>query len=127
MHPGPNDLRDWIDRAASRTPAKPWLLCADDDRTLIYDALREATGRIATILQDRGIGRNDRVALLAHNSIEHLLTYLGVMAYGATICTVHVEMNRNQLDNILPALKAKLLLCEEGLGLDNMLATAAAP
>ena len=69
--------------------------------------LRETTGRIATILRDRGIGRNDRVALLAHNSIEHLLTYLGVMAYGATICTVHVEMNRNQLDNIFARLQAE--------------------
>ena len=49
------------------------------------------------------------------------------MAYGATICTVHVEMNRNQLDNILPALKPKLVLCEDGLGLDDVLAAVAAP
>jgi acyl-CoA synthetase (AMP-forming)/AMP-acid ligase II len=123
MQPGPNDLRDWIDRAASRTPAKPWLVCADDHRTLSYAELRETTGRIATILRDRGIGRNDRVALLAHNSIEHLLTYLGVMAYGATICTVHVEMNRNQLDNIFARLQPKLVLHQEGLDLDDLLAT----
>ena len=122
-NPAPNDLRDWIDRAASRTPAKPWLVCADDDRTLIYGELREATGRIATFLRDRGIGRNDRVALLAHNSIEHLLTYFGVMAYGATICTVHVEMNRNQLDNIFERLQPKLVLHQEGLDLDDLLAT----
>ena len=69
--------------------------------------LREATGRIATFLRERGIGRNDRVALLANNSIEHLLCYFGVMAYGATICTVHVEMNRNQLDNIFDAAQAE--------------------
>jgi acyl-coenzyme A synthetase/AMP-(fatty) acid ligase len=36
-------------------------------------------------------------------------------------------MNRNQLGNILPLLQAKLVLCEEGLGLDDMLAAAAAP
>ena len=59
--------------------------------------------------------RNDRVALLANNSIEHLLCYFGVMAYGATICTVHVEMNRNQLDNIFARLKPKLVLYQDGL------------
>ena len=121
MQPGPNDLRDWINRAASRTPAKPWLVCADDHRALSYEALRETSGRIATILRGRGIGRNDRVALLAHNSIEQLLTYFGVMAYGATICTVHVEMNRNQLDNIFARLQPKLVLHQDGLELDDLL------
>ena len=55
------------------------------------------------------------------------MSYFGVLAYGATICTVHVEMNRNQLDNILPALKPRLVLCEEGLGLDDLLGRVPAP
>ena len=38
-NPARTDLRDWIDRAASRTPAKPWLVSADDDRTLSYGAV----------------------------------------------------------------------------------------
>ena len=50
-----------------------------------------------------------------------------MLAYGATICTVHVEMNRNQLDNILPALKPSIVLCEDGLGLDDILTAASAP
>ena len=65
--------------------------------------------------RQRGLGRNDRVALLANNSIEHLLCYFGVMAYGATICTVHVEMNRNQLDKSLRGFKPKLVLYQDGL------------
>jgi len=124
---GPQTLRQWIDRAAARDPDKAFVVSAEDGRTLSYGELRELTGRIASYLREKNINAGDRVALLSNNSIEHLLAYFGVLAYGATICTVHVEMNRNQLDNILPALKAKLLLCEEGLGLDDMLATAAAP
>jgi acyl-coenzyme A synthetase/AMP-(fatty) acid ligase len=123
----PQLLRHWIERAAARDPDKPFIIAADDGRTLRYGELHAATRRIASYLHGRGIGRNDRVALLSNNSIEHLLSYYGVLAYGATICTVHVEMNRNQLDNILPALKARLVLCEEGLGLDDIIATAAAP
>jgi acyl-CoA synthetase (AMP-forming)/AMP-acid ligase II len=118
---GPQLLRHWIDRAAARDPDKAFIVAADDGRTLTYGQLRALTGRIATYLRDQGVGANDRIALLSNNSIEHLAVYFGVIAYGATVCTVHVEMNRNQLDNILPALKPVLVLCEDGLGLDDIL------
>jgi acyl-coenzyme A synthetase/AMP-(fatty) acid ligase len=126
-HAGPSLLRHWIDRAAGRDPDKAFIVSADDGRTLSYGQLRELTGRIATYLRDNGIGRNDRIALLSNNSIEHLAAYFGVLAYGATICTVHVEMHRNQFDNILPLLKARMVLCEDGLGLDDMLEAASSP
>src|SRR5438874_2132428 len=119
---GPELLQHWINRAARHDPDKAWIVSADDGRTLAYGALRETTARIAAVLKARGLGRNDRVALLANNSIEHLLCYFGVMAYGATVCTVHVEMNRHQLDNILARLKPQLVLHQDGLDLDDLLA-----
>jgi long-chain acyl-CoA synthetase len=124
---GPGLLRDWIARAARRDSDKPWIVSVSDGRTITFGQLRDAAGRIATLLHDRGIGRNDRVALLANNCIEHLLCYFGVMAYGATICTVHVEMNRYQLTNIFARLKPKLVLFQEGLQLDDLLAAVSAP
>jgi len=124
---GPKLLREWISRAAQRDPDKPWIVCADDGRAASYRELHELTSRIAALLRARGLGRNDRVALLANNSIEHLLCYFGVMAYGATACTVHVEMNRNQLDNIFERLKPALVLHQDGLGLDDLLATVSSP
>jgi acyl-coenzyme A synthetase/AMP-(fatty) acid ligase len=124
---GPNLLRHWIARAAARAPDKPWIVSADEGRALSFRALDDISRRIATALAARGLGRNDRVALLANNSIEHLLVYFGVMGYGATICTVHIEMNRNQLDNIFSRLKPKLVLYQNGLGLDDLLTAVAAP
>jgi long-chain acyl-CoA synthetase len=119
-------LQNWIARAA-RAADKPWLVRADDAKTVSYGQLRETIGRFAALLSRRGIGPNDRVALLADNSIEQLLCYFGVMAAGATVCTVHVEMNRNQLGGILDRLKPKLILYQDGLRLDEVLASAAAP
>src|SRR5262249_25510216 len=78
-------------------------------------------------LRERRIGPNDRVALLAGNSIEHLACYVGVLAYGATICTVYVEMNRRHLDRILPALAPRLIVFEPQAGLDDLLPTTSAP
>src|SRR3954465_12611994 len=124
---GPSLLRHWIERAATCDPDKAFIVSADDGRTLTYGQLRALTGRIATHLRDQGIGTNDRIALLSNNSIGHLGTYFGVLAYGATICTVHVEMNRNQLDSILPMLKPRMVLYEDGLGLDDIFKAVSAP
>ncbi|HTE75411.1 MAG TPA: AMP-binding protein, partial [Xanthobacteraceae bacterium] len=94
-------LQNWIVRATARAPRKPWVISANDGRLIDYAGLRESCGRFAAFLAQRGIGSNDRVALLADNSIEQLLCYFGVLAAGATVCTIHVEMNRNQLPGIL--------------------------
>ncbi len=123
----PNLLREWIARAAARDPDKPWIVSAEDGRTVSYGELRDVTGRIATALHERGLKANDRVALLANNSIEHLACYFGVMGYGATICTVHVEMNRHHLGDIFTRLKPALVLHQDRLDLDDVLAAVTAP
>src|SRR5690242_9112098 len=125
--PGSKLLQDWIARAAARVPDKPWLISAGDGVTVSYGQLRDVVGRFAALLRARGLGPNDRVALLAENSVEQLLCYLGVMAAGATVCTIHVEMNRNQLDNIFARLRPKFILYQDDLRLDDLLAGAAAP
>jgi acyl-coenzyme A synthetase/AMP-(fatty) acid ligase len=124
---GSNLLHDWIARAARAAPDKPWVVSADGGQAISYGQLRDIVGRFATLLRERGVGPNDRVALLANNSIEQLLCYFGVMAAGATVCTVHVEMNRNQLGNIFARLKPKLILYQDGLQLDDLLAGTSAP
>src|ERR1700686_2141241 len=124
---GSNLLHSWIARSALAAPDKTWVVSADDHRTVSYGQLRETVGRFATFLRQRRLGPNDRVALLANNSIEQLLCYFGVMANGATVCTIHVEMNRNQLDNIFERLKPKLILYQDGLQLDDLLAGTSTP
>ena len=96
-------------------------------RTITYGELQWLVGQIAAFLHARDVRSNERVALLANNSIEHLAAYFGVMAYGATICTIHVEMNRTHLDHILPRLRPRLVLTEHGLGLDDLLREFDAP
>ncbi len=127
INPGSNLLQSWITRAASRVPDKPWLIAAAGGGSISYGRLHDMTGRIAAFLRARRIGPNDRVALLANNSAEQLLCYLGVMAAGATVCTIHVEMNRNQLGNIFERLKPVLILYQHGLQLDDLLASTPAP
>jgi acyl-coenzyme A synthetase/AMP-(fatty) acid ligase len=119
---GPALLRGWIAAAARAFPEKPYLVSVEDGRTISYRALAETAGRVGAHLAARGIGPNDRVVLLANNSLEHLAAYVGVLAAGATICTVHLEMNRAHLEALLPALAPRLVLYEEGIELEALIA-----
>ena len=116
---GPGLLRAWIDRAAELHPDKPYIVSADDGRSLSYGDLRRLVRGIAASLSGQGIASGDRIVLAADNSIEHVVCYLGVMAYGATICTVHVEMNRPHLPRILAQLRPRLVLHDEGIELPS--------
>jgi acyl-coenzyme A synthetase/AMP-(fatty) acid ligase len=124
---GPSLLRRWIDRAAEQDPSKDFIVSVDDRRTISYAQLKRLTLQIGAFLASRGVGANDRVVLLANNSIEHLACYIGVMAYGATICTIHVEMNHHHLAQILPALNPRLVVYETGLGLEQVLEKLSLP
>src|SRR5271167_2263848 len=117
---GPGLLRAWIDRAADRHPDKPYIVSADDGRSISYGDFRRLVRRIAAFLRGQGIGTGDRVALLAENSIEHVACYIGVMAYGAAICTVHVEMNRPQLARIMAQLAPRLVIHDGGANRDEL-------
>jgi acyl-CoA synthetase (AMP-forming)/AMP-acid ligase II len=112
---GPGLIREWIDRAARLHPDKPYVVSVEHGRVITFAEFARLVRRIGSFLDRAGIATNDRIALLAGNSIEHVACYVGVMAYGATICAVHVEMNRRQLGRILAQLRPRLSLCDDDL------------
>src|SRR5260221_7457154 len=117
---GPDLIREWIDCAARLHPDKPYVVSVEDGRAITFGEFARLVRRIGSFLDRAGIGANDRIALLAGNSIEHVACYVGVMAYGATICTVHVERNRRHLRGILAQLKPRLALYDDDLVPDDM-------
>ena len=122
--PPEHALLAWLEAAASRLPDKPFVHSIDQGRTITYAGMHDMAGRVGAALRARGIGANDRVALLSGNALEHLIVYLGAMCHGATVCTVQTEMNRVHLDEILRALDPALTLHEDALGLGALAAGA---
>jgi acyl-coenzyme A synthetase/AMP-(fatty) acid ligase len=115
----PAALRSWLSRDVRDFADKTFIHGIDQDKAISYGQAADVIGRLAAYLGAAGLQANDRVALLSSNSIEHLLIYLGVMAYGATICTIHVEMNAAHVSDILGALEPKLVLYEAGFSVKS--------
>jgi acyl-CoA synthetase (AMP-forming)/AMP-acid ligase II len=116
---GPDEFNAWLRRAAIEHPTKPYVRCIDDGRELTYGQLHQLAGRIRSRFAALGVGPNERVVLLANNSLEHLAVYLGALASGVTICTVHVEANAGHLRTILSSLTPRLVIYDEGLGVET--------
>jgi len=109
---------------ARRAPDRVYVHCIDQGKSLSYGALYATSNRIARFLKARGFAANDRVLLLAENSVENLAVFVSTLRYGATIATVHVEMNQAHLAEIVRAVNPKLVLYQDGLGLDGLRADA---
>ena len=105
-----NNILFWLKHYQEIVPEKTFIFSIDQNINVSYKAAFQTCCRIGNFLKVRKIKANDRIALLSNNSIEHLLTYFGVMSYGATICTINVEMNQNNLNYILNRIAPKLVL-----------------
>ena len=110
----------WLEDNNRRFPDKIFIHSLDQDKSITHGGMYRLAARIARALNARGIGANDRVALLSNNSLEHLAAYIGTLARGATICTIHVEMNAAYFEDILKAIDAKLVLYQDGLELEKL-------
>jgi acyl-CoA synthetase (AMP-forming)/AMP-acid ligase II len=105
---------------AGRFPRKTFVHCIDQEQAITYGETFSVANRIARFLRHRGFTANDRLLLLAENSIEHVAAYLGVLRFGATLCSVNVEINRAHLAEIFRAVEPKLVLYQENLGLEAL-------
>ena len=117
-------VADQLKANAAQFRDREALVCVEDGRALDWAQLDALCARVARFLAMRGIGANDRVAVLGENSLESLILYYAVQAHGATLCTVHVEINRQHLSEMLGRIAPKLVLWQADLDLGDLPAGA---
>ncbi|MDP6427919.1 MAG: class I adenylate-forming enzyme family protein [Rhodospirillales bacterium] len=112
---GHNKIARWLADGAAAAPEKVLVHSIDQDKSITWSQMQRLARRIGQYLRARSVGTNDRIVLLSGNCIEHLAVYYSVMAYGATICTIQVDMNEAHLGDILRSLGPKMILVESGV------------
>lgn len=117
-------FHDIVAHNARRWPDRTYVHCIDQGKSLTYGQLHGLGNRMAHFLRDAGLGASDRVLLLAENSVENLAVFVATLRYGATLATVHVEMNKAHLAEIIAAVAPRIVLCQAGFGLEDLRAAA---
>jgi mycobactin peptide synthetase MbtE len=106
----PRTLADVVSEQAARIPDAIAVVCAG--RRLSYRDINEAANRLARWLIERGIGSEDRVAVLLDKSAELVVTAVGIAKCGAVYVPVDPTYPRERLEFILDDCAAKLVLRE---------------
>ena len=117
---GAKSFHQVLFKNAEQWPERTYVHCVDQGKSINYGALYSISNRVAGFLNNREIKANDRILLLAENSVENLIIFTSVLRYGATLATVHVEMNEEHLSEIVRAVSPKIVLFQEDLELHKL-------
>jgi len=80
-----------------------------DDTTVSYEALDEASARVAGLLQERGVGAGDRVGIMLPNVPYFAIAYYGVLRAGGVVVPMNVLLKGREVQFYLEDPGAKLL------------------
>lgn len=117
FHTPAKTLTELVEAQVARTPDAVALVY--EGRHYSYRELNESANRVAHWLIEKGIGAEDRVAVLLDRSPELVITALGVIKAGAIYLPVDPTYPEDRLTFILSDSDPKLVLREPVTGLDR--------
>jgi len=101
--PGHGAIRayDWIDHHAKNRPSKEAVRDLATDRSFTYADLDQRVDAMAAYLGSLGVGRGDRVAVLAHNGVEYFDIQFACARTGSICVLLNWRLTVNELDYIV--------------------------
>lgn len=106
-------LPEFLDRAVALYGDKQAVYC--DERVFTYRELSERVNQLSHGLRDLGIGKGDRVAYLAPNTVEMLEGFYGVFQLGAIMVPLNIRLTPQDYLFILNHSESKVLLVDQDL------------
>jgi len=106
-------IADMIRRTAYHYPDKTALVFGD--HRLTYAELEAAANRAANALAGLGVEKYDRVAILAHNTLHHVLTWLGCCKIGAVYLAINYLLRGPDVSFCINHSESKVFIVEDAL------------
>lgn len=99
-------------RQVALHPGKTAVICRDEKLT--YKKLYDEANRLAYAINERGIGREDIVAVMLPRSIQVYACRLGILNAGAAFLCIAPDYPDDRVEFILKDSGAKLLITDQG-------------
>lgn len=106
-------IADLIKRSAYRYPDKTALVYRDLSYT--YTELEAECNRFANALLDLGVKRFDRVAILAHNTAHHVITWLGTAKAGGIYLAINYLLSGKDISFCINHSESTVFIVEDAL------------
>jgi len=82
-------------------------------RKMSYKELRDHVDRFATAMQDLGVKKGDRVALLLLNSPQFIIAYFGALKAGATLTPISPVYVSQEIKHQIEDSGARIIVCQD--------------
>ena len=96
---------------AKRFSARPAVKCGEETRS--WHDFDRRINKVARTLASMGIGKGDKIAILAANSIEYLETFMGGLRAGACVVPLSTMAAADALEKMLDDCDAKVLFLSD--------------
>ena len=104
-----------LENNASHFPGKTFITSIDQSKSIQYGQMYEVCNQIGNFLKNNGIKENDRILLLAENSLEYLIFFMGILGYGATLCPINIEINEKIIKELIERIQPKMVFYDKAL------------
>src|SRR4051794_4923924 len=127
----PSSLVEMLRRSVEEAPDRDAVVELDGPR-VTYRELWDRAARVAGGLRETGVARGDRVAIRYGNSLEWVLSFLGLQFAGAVAVPVNSRFTDSEVDYVVTDSDAKVVLVDgqvlpdgtsyvdENLGLEDL-------
>lgn len=110
----PQPQQDWIAKWALYRPDKVAVKEAESGRSYTYSQLDRLSDALCHHLaQQYGVGRGDRIAILAENNIEYIALFAAMQRMGCVLVPLNYRLAHAEIDYLLKDAEPTLTICEE--------------
>ena len=104
-------LYAFLDEAAKDWPDKTALVFAPTGAEMTYAELLEKTNRFAHALQNLGVEKGDRVAIMLPNCFQFVIAFYGILKAGAVVTPLNPRYTPRELQELLSDSGAETMIC----------------
>jgi len=107
-------MLDWLSRWAIYSPTKLVAKEFETGRTLSYAELNRLGNRLANHLtRDLGLGKGDRVAILAENCLEYLVLFSAMQKTGIILVPFNYRLSTQELNYLIRDAAPQLIITQD--------------
>jgi acyl-coenzyme A synthetase/AMP-(fatty) acid ligase len=103
-------INEELKLSAAKFKDKDYIVSLDQEKTLTFNQLEVESRRIADFMQCQGVKKNDKITLIAKNSIEAMIIFFGVLRYGAIINPINSDESTENIIKIIKRVKPEIVL-----------------
>jgi len=101
-------LQEFLEKSAERLPDKTALICGD--QRLTFAEVESCANKLAHTLRESGVRYHDRVAVMAHNCAEAVISIWGILKADATFIVINHTTKSAKVEYILNNCRARALV-----------------